>query len=52
MRVDAEGVAAFTATHFNEGGAGATDLAKGVLALLEEETPPLSRPTRPLTGSR
>ena len=34
--VDALGVQAFPATHFADGGAGATDLAKGVLDLLEE----------------
>jgi formate--tetrahydrofolate ligase len=34
--VDELGVRAFPATHFADGGAGATDLAKGVLDLLEE----------------
>ncbi len=34
--VDTLGVRAFPATHFVDGGAGATDLAKGVLDLLEE----------------
>jgi formate--tetrahydrofolate ligase len=34
--VDELGVRAFPATHFTDGGAGATDLAKGVLDLLEE----------------
>ena len=33
--VDELGVRAFPATHFADGGAGATDLAKGVLDLLE-----------------
>ncbi len=33
--VDALGVQAFPATHFADGGAGATDLAKGVLDLLD-----------------
>ncbi len=37
--VDALGVRAFSATHFVDGGTGATDLAKGVLALLEESDP-------------
>src|SRR4051812_17545739 len=37
--VVAEGVAAVPATHFSDGGAGATDLAKGVLALLDEPSP-------------
>ncbi len=40
--VAAEGVAAFPATHFDDGGTGATDLAKGVLALLDEEPARLS----------
>src|SRR3954454_2520843 len=34
--VDELGVRAFPATHFADGGAGATDLAKGVLDLLED----------------
>ena len=34
--VDELGVRAFPATHFADGGAGATDLAKGVLDLVEE----------------
>jgi len=34
--IDELGVRAFPATHFTDGGAGATDLAKGVLDLLEE----------------
>ena len=34
--VDELGVRAYPATHFADGGAGATDLAKGVLDLLEE----------------
>src|SRR3954447_14637430 len=37
--VDAEGVMAFPATHFAEGGVGAQDLAKGVLQALEEPSP-------------
>ena len=37
--VDALGVRAFPATHFVDGGDGATDLAKGVLDLLEESDP-------------
>lgn len=37
--VDAEGVRAFSATHFADGGAGATDLAKGLLDLLDSPTP-------------
>lgn len=37
--VAAEGVAAFPATHFAEGGVGAHDLAKGVLATLDEPSP-------------
>ncbi len=37
--VDALGVSAFAATHFTDGGTGATDLAKGVLDLLEESDP-------------
>lgn len=41
--VAAEGVEAFPATHFFDGGAGAVGLAKGVLALLDEQpSPPLS----------
>jgi formate--tetrahydrofolate ligase len=35
-----EGVEAFPATHFFEGGAGATDLAKGLLALVEQQESP------------
>ena len=35
----AEGVAAFPATHFADGGMGAQDLAKGVLAALDEPSP-------------
>jgi formate--tetrahydrofolate ligase len=35
--VAAEGVEAYPATHFFEGGAGATELAKGVLAVMEQE---------------
>ncbi|WP_302053553.1 formate--tetrahydrofolate ligase [Nocardioides panacis] len=35
----AEGVRAFPARHFAEGGVGAEDLAKGVLELLEEPSP-------------
>src|SRR3954468_15000383 len=38
--VAAEGVDCFPATHFNDGGTGATDLAKGVLALLDEHPSP------------
>ncbi|GAA1928066.1 formate--tetrahydrofolate ligase [Nocardioides hwasunensis] len=34
-----EGVRAFPATHFADGGAGAKDLAQGVLAALEEPSP-------------
>ncbi len=34
-----EGVRAFPATHFADGGAGARDLAEGVLAALDEESP-------------
>jgi formate--tetrahydrofolate ligase len=34
-----EGVEAFPATHFTDGGVGADDLAKGVLRLLEEPSP-------------
>jgi len=34
-----EGVDAFPATHFSDGGVGAGDLAKGVLRLLEEPSP-------------
>jgi formate--tetrahydrofolate ligase len=34
-----EGVAAFPATHFADGGLGAQDLAKGVLAALDEPSP-------------
>ncbi|MDX6298681.1 MAG: formate--tetrahydrofolate ligase [Nocardioidaceae bacterium] len=37
--VDALGVRAYPATHFVDGGTGATDLAKGVLDLLEESDP-------------
>ena len=37
--VAAEGVRAFPATHFADGGAGATDLAKGVLEALDEPSP-------------
>jgi len=37
--VAAEGVPAFPATHFADGGAGARDLAEGVLAVLDEESP-------------
>ncbi|MGC4111024.1 MAG: formate--tetrahydrofolate ligase [Nocardioides sp.] len=37
--VAAEGVQAFPATHFSDGGAGARDLAEGVLALLDEPSP-------------
>ena len=37
--VDAEGVQAFPATHFVEGGLGAQDLAKGVLQALDEPSP-------------
>ncbi len=37
--VDALGVHAYPATHFVDGGAGASDLAKGVLDLLEESDP-------------
>ena len=41
--VAAEGVEAFPATHFFDGSAGAVDLAKGVLALMDEHpSPPLS----------
>jgi formate--tetrahydrofolate ligase len=35
-----EGVRAFSATHFFDGGAGASELAEGVLALVEEEPDP------------
>ncbi len=35
--IGAHGVRAFAATHFADGGAGATELAEGVLTLLEEE---------------
>ncbi|MGZ8769706.1 MAG: formate--tetrahydrofolate ligase [Aeromicrobium sp.] len=38
--VAAEGVEAFPVTHFFDGGAGAVDLAKGVLALLDEHPSP------------
>ena len=38
--VDALGVCSYAATHFVDGGTGATDLAKGVLDLLEESDPP------------
>jgi formate--tetrahydrofolate ligase len=37
--VAAEGVRAFPATHFTDGGVGAQDLAKGVLQALDEPTP-------------
>jgi formate--tetrahydrofolate ligase len=37
--VDAEGVQAFPATHFADGGVGAQDLAKGVLQTLDEPSP-------------
>jgi formate--tetrahydrofolate ligase len=37
--VAAEGVAAYPATHFPDGGAGAEGLAKGVLAALDEPSP-------------
>ena len=37
--VAAEGVAAFPATHFADGGVGAEELAKGVLAVLDEPSP-------------
>jgi len=37
--VAAEGVRAFPATHFADGGTGAQDLAKGVLAALDEPSP-------------
>jgi formate--tetrahydrofolate ligase len=37
--VDAEGVQAFPATHFVDGGNGAVDLAKGVLQVLDEPSP-------------
>jgi len=37
--VDAEGVPAFPATHFVDGGNGAVDLAKGVLQVLDEPSP-------------
>ncbi|WP_310528257.1 formate--tetrahydrofolate ligase [Nocardioides sp.] len=37
--VAAEGVAAYPATHFADGGAGAQELAKGVLAALDEPSP-------------
>jgi formate--tetrahydrofolate ligase len=37
--VEAAGVSAFPATHFADGGAGAQDLAKGVLQALEEPSP-------------
>ena len=37
--VAAEGVEAFPATHFAEGGIGAQDLAKGVLAVLDQPSP-------------
>ncbi len=37
--VDALGVRAYSATHFVDGGTGATDLAKGVLDLIEESDP-------------
>lgn len=37
--VAAEGVQAYPATHFSDGGLGAQDLAKGVLAVLDEPSP-------------
>ncbi|WP_457205354.1 formate--tetrahydrofolate ligase [Nocardioides sp. P5_C9_2] len=37
--VAAEGVAAYPATHFADGGSGAQDLAKGVLAAFDEPSP-------------
>ncbi len=37
--VAAEGVAAYPATHFADGGAGAQELAKGVLAAFDEPSP-------------
>jgi formate--tetrahydrofolate ligase len=37
--IGAEGVMAFPATHFADGGAGAEELGKGVLELLEEPSP-------------
>jgi formate--tetrahydrofolate ligase len=37
--VAAEGVRAFPATHFSDGGVGAHDLAKGVLEVLDEPSP-------------
>jgi formate--tetrahydrofolate ligase len=37
--VGAEGVRAYPATHFADGGSGAHDLAKGVLATLDEPSP-------------
>ena len=37
--VEALGVRAYSATHFADGGNGATDLAKGVLNLIEESDP-------------
>jgi formate--tetrahydrofolate ligase len=37
--VDAEGVQAYPATHFTDGGLGAQDLAKGVLQTLDEPSP-------------
>ncbi len=37
--VDALGVRAYPATHFVDGGTGATDLAKGVLDLIEDSDP-------------
>ena len=37
--VDALGVRAYAATHFVDGGTGATDLAKGVLDLIEDSDP-------------
>jgi len=36
--VEAEGFHAYEATHYGDGGAGATDLARGVLAAIEAET--------------
>ncbi len=37
--VDELGVRAYPATHFSDGGTGATDLAKGLLALLDDADP-------------
>ena len=39
VAVAAEGVRAFPATHFTDGGTGAQDLAKGVLAAMDEPSP-------------